>query len=252
MHRFYLPENTVTPNLIYTLPEEESRHCVKVLRLRSGDTVSVFDGRGSEFRAQIDHAAQAIASVRILEKIAPPAEEISTRIILALPLTDQHKLEFICEKGAEMGVHRFSLFHSTRSLTHKPTETLSSNNKARLHKKCVAAAKQCGRALVPEICDPESLTALFTGYGEAHDTLRILPWEKCTHPHLSSLLHDNPPRTYGAVALVTGPEGGFSEDEVAHAKSAGFLSCSLGTRILRLESAALASLSLILGALGQM
>ncbi len=252
MYRFYLPEHDITKGAAYTLSPEESRHLVKVLRLGPGAWVRVFNGNGKEWVAEHAGNQQNLAKVIIREEVEPRAPELPNRVVLAVPLTDQQKLEFLAEKATELGVSVLYFFQSSRTRSHIPVESLNDNKIRRLRKKTIAAAKQCGRAVLPELHPAIELPSFFDGYAEKSRCIKILPLETCKVPLLSAVL-DNLGEKEGTEFIVAvGPEGGFAEDEADRAAAAGFIRCSLGSRILRLETAVLCTLSHILAAQSQM
>ncbi|MCX7766800.1 MAG: RsmE family RNA methyltransferase, partial [Candidatus Sumerlaeia bacterium] len=186
--------------------------------------------------------------VKIIEETIPTADEAKIAINLAIPLTNQEKIELIVEKATELGVNTIYLFQSLRTRSHYPVASLSERKLERLKTKVIAGAKQCGRAYLPEIKADLTLNEIIQQFTEKTACLKLMPWEKVSAPLLSQILHSITPDNFTEAIVIIGPEGGFSENEAHAGEQAGFQLCSLGNRILRLETASFASLTLILSA----
>lgn len=251
MRRFYLNELRIVSGKVYELSPEESHH-LAVLRFKAGDPIAVFNNTGHEWVAEVVALTTKKASVLIKETISPPAPEPSIEIILASPMTDQHKMEFIVEKCTELGVSTLLFYCSTRSRSHKPVATLSALNMRRLSRKAIEAVKQCGRGKSPYIKASLLFDEVVGQTVNSENTLKILAWEKSTSPLMQAFLSSISLENKNCIFLLIGPEGGFEYDEVERACNADFTPCSLGTRILKLETAVIASLSLILGRISEM
>lgn len=246
MYRFYLPEEDIISGGEYVLPPEEGHHLARVLRISTGERVAVFDGKGNEFLAEVGAVKGKEVKVKILTRQPPRTPELSRTIHLGIPITERVKLEFIAEKSTELGVSAMYLYSSARSHSHIPVAEINPQKLMRLRKKVIGAAKQCGRAFIPTIVTNLKLEELLKRFSASKHCLRIFPWEKCEHPLLSEFLREINPLKFTDVALIIGPEGGFTYEEARIASDTGFQLCSLGRSILRMETAVIVSLSLIL------
>lgn len=212
-------------------------HLVRVLRVQAGERLELFDGKGTAFPATVDRldadAAQLTVGAGVPQPSAPPIT-----IVQALPKAD--KLEWVLQKGTELGASRFVLAFSERCVV-KP----SGREGAKVQRwQTIAdeAARQCGRADVPEVTAPVALTDAVRALPEGTRVL-VLDEEE-TETSLSSAAAEP-----GPLALVVGPEGGLSRAEV---KALRATSVTLGRRVLRTETAALAALAVLLHLRGEL
>jgi 16S rRNA (uracil1498-N3)-methyltransferase len=215
----------------------ELRHLTRVLRLKPGDPVILFDGEGKDYQATIKRVTDRRASFLLIPEPLPETPEPSVRIILGIGLLKSSKLEWLIQKATELGVGEILPFHSLRVVP-RPEETAVRNRLWRWERIAAEAAKQCRRSRIPRIHPPCSFTAALTAFPEA---ARIFLWEKEKDRTLSGVLNSPSPAVYALV----GPEGGFSAEEAKEAKAAGFSPVRLGPRILRAETAGLAIVTLL-------
>jgi 16S rRNA (uracil1498-N3)-methyltransferase len=206
------------------LAGDEARHLVGVMRARVGDEVTLFDGSGSEFAARIVKLGKQAVDLEVVAR-----KEISRELTLpltlgvALPKGDRQK--WLVEKATELGVTRLVPLVTERGVA-QPVEAALD----RLRRSVIEASKQCGRNRLLEIGQPQTL-AEFAATAPP-DALRLI-----AHPGGA----DVSTRTTGdELWAAVGPEGGFTDDEVAVAEHAGWQRVSLGRAILRVETAALA------------
>jgi 16S rRNA (uracil1498-N3)-methyltransferase len=244
VHRFAVaPERIDGPRV--TFDRAETRHLARVLRLGPGDVVLATDGRGHEYTVRIETVGTAATGTVLGAAALRTESPVAVTVVQGVPKGD--KMEAIVRAATELG--------ATRIIPALAARTVISLSAARWPERAerwqrVAreAAKQCGRALIPEVTEPLEWSRAL---GEAAaSALRICLWEGERHP-LGELL--------GAeggvpldVALAVGPEGGLSEGEVATAREQGWAVAGLGPRILRAETASLAALALIEGAFGDL
>jgi len=226
------------------LEPDDARKLVTVLRRQSGDRVHVVDASGTEFPAQLDVAGK---SVHVLLDAAVPRSNTETgaRIVLAQAVPKGQKMDFIVEKATELGVAAILPFRSERVVGDRTGD----HKHDRWQRIARSAAQQSGRSLVPlvePVADWPRLLATFVDYGRVW-----LPWERADGLRLRDRFEPEA-ENRGAVLVVIGPEGGFSETEVELAQAAGALPISLGARILRTETAALAVLAALLYARGEL
>lgn len=228
--RFYCPTPLAAHQTI-DLPDELAHHAVRVLRLRAGSDITLFDGAGGEYPATLDlQGRQAIA--RLGAHHAREAE-LAVRITLAQGLPASGKMDWIVEKAVELGVHALVPLLSRRS----PPQPEGARLEKRLQhwqRIAQAAAEQCGRNRLMQIAPPlPSATFLQQAADDRQPVLLCHPEGNDT---LSSALQ--PPPT--ALTLMVGPEGGWDDAELLAADRAGVRRIRFGARVLRTETAGLA------------
>jgi len=226
------------------LEPDDARKLVTVLRRQSGDRVLVVDAGGAEFPARLDVAGKSV-HVLLGEALARSAAVTAARIVLAQALPKGQKMDFIVEKATELGVAAIVPFRSERVVG----DRTGGHKHDRWQRIARSAAQQSGRSLVPlvePVADWAELLATFVAYDRIW-----LPWERADPLPLRERFEAEGANR-GAVLVVIGPEGGFSETEVELAEAAGALPISLGARILRTETAALAVLAALLYARGEL
>lgn len=213
-----------------SLTGDEARHLARVLRAKVGDTVRVFDGSGTEWPARIDAIGRDRVDLAVGEPIAPVAKNGPLlTIAVALPKGDRQK--WMVEKLTELGAARLVPLVTARGVAEATPSAIE-----RLKRSVIEACKQCGRSTLLEIGEPMPLAACVAGkpagsLGLVADPGGI-PIGNAISPSLS---RDD----LGVLALV-GPEGGFTDEELAAAVAAGFTAVSLGPHVLRVETAAIA------------
>jgi len=237
IRRFKISGENIRGSEAFLEDPAELRHLTRVLRLKPGDSVVLFDGAGKEYHATIKRLAGREASFALIPNHPPEIPEPSLRIILGIGLLKSAKLEWLIQKATELGVGEILPFHSLRVVP-RPDETAARNRLQRWGKIAAEAAKQCRRARVPRIHPPRAFAEALAIFPEA---TRIFLWEKEKTRVLSDVL---PPLCPAIYALV-GPEGGFSTEESQRAQAAGFIPVRLGPRILRAETAGLAIVALL-------
>ncbi len=228
------------PGIQAELTEQQVHYLFDVVRLSAGDSLVVTDGRGNQYRAEL-----LSRNRRACEIIAPVAADAEAKVdvTLCLPLLKGNKLELVVQKAVELGVARIMLYQAQRSVV-RPGNW--DKKLERWKTIALAATQQCGRSRVPEISGLHSLDQL-ADKGQ----LALYAWEEIEGPGLQGYWQKQ--RDTGAgVVLLSGPEGGLDKEEVAQLDSCGFSPVTLGPRILRAETAALAMVACTMYALGQM
>lgn len=220
---FYLPPEAWSDP--YVLEGGEARHLLTVLRARPGTRVRLFDGCGREGFFELVSGRKDVARFAPIEvrNVERPAQ----RLTIALGFSKAGRRDWLLEKAVELQVGEIVFWQAAHSQGRLP-ETV----KRTWRETCIAAAKQCGAAWLPELNVVGSGAAAVAGLGEGHDS-RLLLWEKETDAPLS---RDD---LAGSVFAVIGPEGGLAETEARTFVDAGFASRHLGSSTLRLETAAL-------------
>lgn len=232
--RFYVPH--LDPNLReIALPADEATHLTRVLRLTAGDEVAVFDGRGREFRARVTDTARRKVLVELLEPVAA-APEARVPITLVQAVLKGDKMDAVIRDATMMGVAAIEPIITSRTIARGPR---AEND--RWTRVSVASAKQCRRAVVPTISAPRPFDEWLRS--SAHG-LRLLLVEPAASPTEMCSLHLLETHAAGSLALIVGPEGGWSAEERARAEQAGCLSVTLGGLTLRADAVAVAALAI--------
>ena len=250
MHRCWLQTN-VAPSAgdVVTLSVEESAHMTRVLRMKPGDEVQLIAGERllqGELLASDDQTAQ----VRVLAEL--PSPECPVRITLVQGLPKLDKLETIIQKATELGVWDVLPVEMERSVAR--LDGKEARKRERLERIALEAAKQSGRAHIPEVRTPCGLTqALQTLQKQAYDLI-LVAWEEEGSLRLSEAVarHREQQAQMRSLALVIGPEGGMGAGEVERWQAIGARCVTLGRRILRTETAGLCALAVTMCALGEL
>ena len=212
------------------LTADEARHLREVLRLKPGAEVSVFDGAGKEFRARVVQARREVAELELDEEIEPARPESPLRITLAVALLKGEKFDLVVQKATELGVVKIVPLITRYADIKLRDESDASKRVARWQRIALEAAKQSGRALVPEVGEPKPL-------GSVLKKPCVLFSEKEGHG-LTRIETDE-------ITAIVGSEGGWSDEELDEARAAGAQIVTLGGRILRAETAAITVTALL-------
>jgi len=216
----------------------EAGHMLRSLRLGTGDSFYAFDEEGNRYRMRILEATSRSLRAEVLESSPPePSPEVAVTLLVGLPKAD--KMDFILEKATELGCFRVIPFRSSRTIPRLDPQD-ARKRLLRWERIALAAAKQCGSGRVPEISPLRSYADALRA-GSASEG-KVIFYEGEGRIGLKKVLSGL--AKVSSVALLIGPEGGFSEDEVKEAERTGFLRAGLGSRILRVETAAVAALSM--------
>jgi len=239
MHaRFYHPMEIAIGQII-ELSDENKHHAARVLRLKTGDAITLFNGNGGEFSAHIENISKSSTTV-LIDTYHEIECESPLHIELAQAICVNEKMDWIIQKAVELGVTCIQPITTTRSIVHLSDER-SSKRLQHWQKIIVSACEQCGRNHLPQILPlislPEWLSQKKTAQS-AHDLYFML--STTTTKGLKDI--PKPPASAN-LALVIGPEGGFTPEEEIAILHTGFIPLRLGKRILRTESAALAAIA---------
>jgi 16S rRNA (uracil1498-N3)-methyltransferase len=241
--RLFVPLPEAPPPEV-TLSGERRHYLVHVLRLAEGDALEVFDGTGRAFDARVTRLGPEEVRLSLgPARGAPPARALA--ILQGLPKGD--KLEWVLQKGTELGATAFHPVDTARSVV-KLEPKRAGERTARWQKIVEEAARQCRRNDVPQVHPPRPL--LEAARALAPGTLLLVLDEEETAVPLGEAFRAAGPGT--PVALVVGPEGGLSREEVAALVALGARGVTLGSRILRTETAALAALAVMQHLEGQL
>lgn len=235
MTRFFVESQQLLEDSI-VLTGENAQHA-KVLRLKAGEEVLLCDGEGKECLCWVTDERNL--EFEVLERRESTTEAaVKVSIYMALPKAD--KLEHVIQKATELGAYEIVTFPSARCVS-KPDEKSLAKKLERWQKIAQSAAEQSGRGRIPQVIVLPSYKAAIERAAQAD--LGLLFYENEHALTLQASLNAKP---YFTVSLLTGPEGGLEEAEVAQARDAGMQICTLGRRILRCETAPLCALSAVM------
>ena len=242
MHRFYGEKAGGE----YRLQPEEARHALRVLRLASGDEIELLaDGERRQAVLEVrEDGVYALPGARL------PDTEARLRVTLYQGLPKADKMDWIVQKATELGAAEIRPVQMVRSVSRAQGRD-AARKAERWQAIAREAVKQCGRVRVPDVKEPQPFPAMEEAL-KAHDVL-LVPWESAGRGASVFSLVSGGEKKPSSVGVVIGPEGGMEEEEVEWLRDrCGAVPVSLGPRILRTETAALAALALILGAAGEM
>ena len=239
MNRFFISPDAVSGTSV-SIPDDISAQIRKVLRLKEGTIVQFLDNNGWLYESSIHYVSEKQLCAEVLEK-RPAGGEPETRITLFIGLTQREKFEWILQKCTEAGVSAIVPMVTERSLIRKPSDI--SGKEERWNKILKEAAEQCGRARIP-VLQPAMSFSQAAGSAELAD-LALFCWEEEKQCSLRELI-DPKRETIRNISLMIGPEGGFSAEEAETARQNGWQPVTLGKRIYRMETAALAAVILTL------
>lgn len=244
MHRFKISE---LGRHVFWLQGPERDHLVRVLRLSIGDEIIGFDNSGAEYKAIVQKIEDQSVTCGIVEQEYPEVEA-RTQVYLVAGLSKGEKMEWVIQKGTELGMAGLIPLRTKRAVM-KLEGSKAKDRVERWQKICGEAAKQSHRVREPKVfpvVDWKELKELLPS-----TTQWIIPYENEKTKTLRSVLQDFNPQE--PIAILIGPEGGFEDSEVLWVQEhLQAQSVSLGPRILRAETAAIAALTLVLGHYGDL
>ncbi len=235
--RFYCPGELVADEVgkEYALPDPVAHHALRVLRLAVGDRMALFTGDGGEFAATLVRAGKRDAFVRI-DSFAAVERESSLAVTLAQGIAANDAMDHAVRRSVELGVAAIQPVLTARS-ARAPDGERGEKRLAHWRQIVIAACEQCGRNRVPEVRAVVTLERWLESRDPAAAGLVMAP--------TADISIAASPRPRNALDLLVGPEGGFAPDEIALAQESGMTAVRLGPRVLRAETAALASLAAI-------
>ena len=223
MRRFYAPLESFENNRVL-LGSEEVRHLRDVLRLREGDMISIFDGSGGEYQCRIDEIGKRSAVVLIQEPIKPLSPESPLDLTLAAAVLKGEKFDLVVQKAVELGVRRLIPLQTMRC------DVKTANRMERWRRISLEATKQSGRAAIMDVVETAALDDVLARSGSE----QIVLFSERNGKSISEL---SPSK---AMTAIVGPEGGWDDQELEAAVLGGVRIITLGGRILRAETAAIA------------
>ncbi|MBP3487509.1 MAG: 16S rRNA (uracil(1498)-N(3))-methyltransferase [Roseburia sp.] len=240
MYQFFV-EDTQISNGVVTIENEDVNHIKNVLRMKCGEKVRISSTSGENYFGEIDTLADRMVLVRILEEYAADTE-LPNRIYLFQGLPKSDKLELIIQKAVELGVYEIVPV-AMKNCVVKLDEKKAAAKQTRWQEIAKSAAKQSKRSIIPTVQKPVSYREAIEAAGALD--VRLVPYENergmaATKEAIEAV------RPGESIGIFIGPEGGFAEEEIALAIEHGMQPISLGGRILRTETAGLATLSILM------
>lgn len=236
MPKFFVNKENFEDNSIHILGTD-AHHIARSLRMAEGDEITVCDGEGGEYRTRLTRIRDEECIASIIE-VCDPVSEPPMQITLCMAYPKGDKLETVIQKAVELGATRIIPFESSRCIK-RPKAEKAEKQTARLKRIAEEAAKQCGRARIPEVTPPMSFKEMLLEVSAASIALFCYENEEGRSIKGAICDRDMP----DSVSVIVGSEGGFSPEEAALAAEAGCISVSLGNRILRCETAPAYALS---------
>jgi 16S rRNA (uracil1498-N3)-methyltransferase len=262
MSRFFVPKEFVKADSIY-ITGLEAHHILDVMRLKVSDEVVVFDGTGKEYTGIVMAAGRKSLEVRIKSARESSCRERGPLITLIQAITKKDKMDYIAEKATELGVSRIIPVMTERTIP-EWSDAKKASIVERWRKLAKEAAKQCGRSDIPEVSPimsfrdcfgPSGLAMTKEKWGQRPISANHLDRNRALSPFLKLIaaLSDEAIKlkdalkdySGGKITVAIGPEGDFTPKEAEDARSAGFKIVSLGSRVLKSDTAGLAVLSMI-------
>lgn len=247
--RFYAPPSAFnTDSASVHLQSEEARHLVGVLRLKPGDEAFVFDGEGREYRCLVaaqarDRSSNNSVLLEISEEVSPARPESSLRLTLCVALLKGEKFDLVTQKTTELGVWKIVPVLTKFADIRLKDEADGVRRVARWKRIALEAAKQSGRARVPEIHPPILFNTLVESrLGEEPE--HSLIFSERDGRGLNDTINEWTSTPLSLMAMI-GPEGGWADEEIAQARLCGWTIITLGGRTLRAETAAIVAASLL-------
>ncbi|HKG61286.1 MAG TPA: 16S rRNA (uracil(1498)-N(3))-methyltransferase [Pyrinomonadaceae bacterium] len=223
--RFHARPTAFTQTTV-TLTADEARHLRDVLRLKPGDEVYVFDGRGREFRCSVSNAKRDSAELRIETEVEPAKPESQLQLNLGVALLKGEKFDLVVQKATELGVTTITPLITRYADIHLRDQSDATKRVTRWQRIALEAAKQSGRAFVPEISLPVAFETALEGVGVMFSERGGETFESLTGA--------------SSITALVGSEGGWADEEIEAARARDFHIVTLGGRVLRAETAAIA------------
>jgi 16S rRNA (uracil1498-N3)-methyltransferase len=242
MRRFAITPDAVSDGRV-TFDAPQSRHLARALRLRPGDTIIASDGSGRDYTVRLDAVGARVTGTVIGEASGAAESPLAITLVQALPKAD--KMDLIVRAATELGIAAVQPALTARTVV-RLSASAALERAARWQRVAREAAKQSRRRVVPVVAAPAPLAACLETAGNTD--LALCLWE-ADAPPLARALPDHPVRS---VALLIGPEGGLEAAEVESARGAGWQVVSLGTRVLRTETAGPAVIAVLQARFGDL
>lgn len=242
MPRFFVPKQEIGSSFL-VLTGENAAHA-KVLRLKNGDDVTICDGEGTDYICTVSDVANGQISL-VVHSADPSQSEPKVACSVYMAFAKADKFEHVIQKATELGAAELVCFPSARCVS-RPDEKSLVKKRERWQKIAASAAEQSRRGRIPQVIALPSYSSALKRAAEAD--LAVCFYENEEQLTFRAAIEAAPFRT---ASILTGPEGGFESEEVRQAAEAGLKICTLGSRILRCETAPLCALSALMYAAGE-
>lgn len=246
MHRFYINRKQIA-DASAVISGSDARHMASVLRLKPGDEVGLFDGMGNDYHACIKSISSKKTEVRIIQHYRTHTES-PLSITVAQGYLKDRKMDGVLRQLTEMGITRWMPFIAERSVP-RPTEDRIADRVKRWRKISMESVKQCRRGMIPDIRYMPSFKEMLASANQFQ--LKILFWEEAQDRLDANRFSDITQKESNAF-IILGPEGGLTNQEVHLATNQGFSEASLGPRILKADTAAIAACAVVQYLFGDM
>lgn len=233
MPRFYCPP-PLPPSGSFDLPPDAAHHAARVLRLREGDAVQIFDGNGNECQGMIAELSGRRVVVGNMTAVNTNRES-PLQVVLAQALSSSEKMDWVIQKATELGAAEIQPLDTERSVTRLTAERAAKRIE-HWQQVAISACEQCGRNLLPKLHAPLDIMVWLQQMQKTADAKFILLPQGAVSMHAQA-------KPQGKVVLLIGAEGGFTQAESDAAQHCGFTPIRMGARVLRTETAAIAGLA---------
>lgn len=246
MHRFFVPPESISDGKA-TLSGDQAHQIARVLRQAPGDSIVLLDNSGQEYDVVLTTVSPQLVEANVIQQ-SPGLGEPDTKITLYQAMLKGDRFDFVLQKCTELGVSTFVPIITERTVV-RPDHHRTNSRKERWRRIVTEAAEQSLRARIPEALTPVSLEDAL----RSQPSLALMPWEEERSSGLKDTISKirNEGRGFSEVSIIIGPEGGFTAEEVDLAQHHGVQTVSLGQRILRAETAAIASVAAVCFELGE-
>lgn len=243
--RYYIPASEWNPEAL-VLRDAEAHHCAEVMRGKPGDKVTVFNGEGTEASAEVVEASRREVTLRTLG--VSKTEPLGARIVLGQAVPKGKNMDLIIQKATELGCAEIVPLLSERTVVRLDPDD-AAKKQEKWQRIAIEACKQCGQNWMPRVSAPVSLESYFGGRGPADIDLRLIASLQPDTRRLKDILAEHAEMNEGtpirSALIVIGPEGDFTPAEINLARNGGCLPMTLGPIVLRTETAAIYSLSVL-------
>jgi 16S rRNA (uracil1498-N3)-methyltransferase len=244
--RFYVGDLNLAPGMELELPPDVAHRARDVLRLTPGQTLSLLDGRGGVYFAQLLAVSRNHLTVRLGERSVEVGSSSPVQVVLCQGMLKAARYEIALEKCTELGVAEFVPLLSLRAVA--ATEEAGASKQKRWARIVAEAMEQCGGTYLPELTAPQTLQQALTAFPSGG--IALIAWEEeraiSLYGALRASLAGRVAEEIPEVRIFIGPEGGFSAEEIAVARRYAATPVTLGRRILRAETAAIAAVTLVM------
>ena len=247
MHRFFVPPESISDGKA-TLSGDQAHQIARVLRQAPGDSIVLLDNSGQEYDVVLTTVSPQLVEANVIQQSRGLGEP-DTKITLYQAMLKGDRFDIVLRKCTELGVSTFVPIITERTVVRRSSEPRTNSRMERWRRIVTEAAEQSRRARIPEALAPVSLEDAL----RSQPSLALMPWEEERSSGLKDTISKirNEGRGFSEVSIIIGPEGGFTAEEADLAHHHGVQTVSLGQRILRAETAAIASVAAVCFELGE-